>query len=76
LKPPNWLVDAHSSFDLDSLRDSLASHRRAKGHYWYWRGVTNTEDRLSSWKEAIVRLRSAGCGKAARELTVRLSREL
>jgi hypothetical protein len=75
-KPPNWLIDAHSSFDPDSLRDSMASHRRAKAHWWYWRGVVIREDRLSSWKEAIARLRSAGCGKAARDLTHRLSREL
>ena len=75
-KPPNWLIEAHSSFDPDSLRDSLASHRRAKAYFWYWRGVTSGEDRLSSWKESIVRLRSAGCRKAARELTQRLSREL
>ena len=75
-EPPNWLIEAHSSFDPDSLTESLASHRRAKAHWWYWRGVTNSEDRLSSWKEAIVRLRAAGCGKAARDLTQRLSREL
>ena len=73
---PNWLIEAHSSFDLESLGESLASHRRAKAHWWYWRGVTNSEDRLSSWRESIVRLRSAGCGKAARDLTQRLSREL
>ena len=75
-KPPNWLIEAHSAFDPESLGESLAPHRRAKAHWWYWRGVTNSEDRLSSWKEAIVRLRSAGCGKAARDLTQRLSREL
>ena len=75
-EPPKWLIDAHSDFDPESLRGSLASHRRAKAHWWYWRGVTNGEDRLSSWKEAIVRLRSTGCGQAARELTQRLSREL
>ena len=75
-EPPTWLIEAHSSFDPESLRESLAPHRRAKAHWWYWRGVTNREDRLSSWKEAIVRLRSTGCGKAARELTQRLSREL
>ena len=75
-EPPNWLIEAHSSFDPESLGESLAPHRRAKAHWWYWRGVTNREDRLSSWKEAIVRLRSTGCGKAARELTQRLSREL
>ncbi|MFL2966576.1 MAG: hypothetical protein ACJZ5D_02640, partial [Candidatus Thalassarchaeaceae archaeon] len=75
-EPPNWLIQAHSSFDPESLGESLAPHRRAKAHWWYWRGVTNREDRLSSWKEAIVRLRSTGCGKAARELTQRLSREL
>ena len=75
-QPPNWLIEAHSSFDPESLGESLAPHRRAKAHWWYWRGVTNSEDRLSSWKESIVRLRSAGCGKAARDLTQRLSREL
>ena len=75
-EPPTWLIEAHSSFDPESLGESLAPHRRAKAHWWYWRGVTNREDRLSSWKEAIVRLRSTGCGKAARELTQRLSREL
>ena len=75
-EPPNWLIEAHSSFDLESLDESLAPHRRAKAHWWYWRGVTNSDDRLSSWKESIVRLRSAGCGKAARHLTQRLSREL
>ena len=75
-EPPNWLIEAHSSFDPESLGESLAPHRRAKAHWWYWRGVTNSEDRLSSWKESIVRLRSAGCGKAARDLTQRLSREL
>ena len=32
--------------------------------------------RLSSWKEAIVRMRSSGSINAARELTARLSREL
>ncbi len=74
--PPGWLIEAHSSFEPESLSESLASHRRAKAHWWYWRGVTNREDRLSSWKEAIVRLRSSGCGKAARDLTHRLSREL
>ena len=75
-EPPNWLIEAHSSFDPESLGDSLAPHRRAKAHWWFWRGVTNRDDRLSSWKEAIVRLRSTGCGKAARDLTQRLSREL
>lgn len=75
-QPPSWLIKAHSEFDPESLGESLAPHRRAKAHWWYWRGVINRDDRLSSWKEAIVRLRSAGCGKAARELTQRLSREL
>jgi hypothetical protein len=74
--PPKWLIDAHSDFDPGSLRDSLAPHRRAEAHWWYWRGVVSREERLSSWKEAIVRLRSTGCGQASRELTRRLSREL
>ena len=75
-EPPNWLIEAHSSFDPESLDESRADHRRAYAHWWFWRGVTKKEDRLSSWKESIVRLRSSGCGKAARELTSRLTREL
>ena len=75
-EPPKWLIEAHTSFEIDSLRQDLASHRRAVSHWWYWRGVINRDDRLSSWKEAIVRMRAAGCGNASRELTQRLSREL
>ena len=75
-EPPKWLIEAHSDFDPGSLRGSLAPHRRAKAHWWYWRGVVKRDERLSSWKEAIVRLRSTGCGQASRELTRRLSSEL
>ncbi len=75
-KPPQWLIETHSSFDPDSLREDLASHRRAASHWWYWRGVLDSEDRLSSWKEAIVRLRTAECGHAANELIAKLSKEL
>ena len=75
-EPPKWLTEAHASFEIESLRQDLASHRRAVSHWWYWRGVINRDDRLSSWKEAIVRMRAAGCGNASRELTQRLSREL
>ncbi len=75
-EPPQWLIEAHSSFDPASLREDLASHRRAASHWWYWRGVLVREDRLSSWKEAIMRLRTAECGQAANDLIARLSREL
>ncbi len=74
--PPSWLIDQHAEFDPESLADSLPAHRRAKAHWWYWRGRVSREERLSCWKEAIVRLRSAGCGNASRELTNRLTREL
>ena len=74
--PPDWLIGMHSSFDLTSLRPDLASHRRAISHWWYWRGVIYAEDRLSSWKEAIARLRASECGKAARKLTEMLVKEL
>ena len=69
-------MEAHSSFSPDLLRGDLASHRRACSHWWFWRGVLEPENRLSSWKEAIVRLRSAECGEAAKELIRRLSNEL
>ena len=75
-EPPDWLVEAHSEFDHGTLNESMAHHRRALAHWWYWRGVVNRDERLSSWKEAIVRMRSSGSTNAARELTARLSREL
>ena len=75
-EPPKWLVEAHWQFDHGSLNESLAHHRRALAHWWYWRGAINRDERLSSWKEAIVRLRSSGSGNAARELTAMLSRAL
>ncbi len=75
-EPPQWLEEAHSSFDLEQLRPDIASHRRAASHWWYWRGVLNAEDRLSSWKEAIVRLRNSECGQAAKQLMQRLANEL
>ena len=74
--PPQWLIEEHAEFDPESLSDSLAPHRRAKAHWWFWRGQVSRDERLSSWKEAIVRLRSTGCGHAARELTNRLTREI
>ncbi len=75
-EPPTWLVEAHSSFEPGSLREDLASHRRAISHWWYWRGVLDSEQRLSSWKEAIQRFRTAECGHASKELIGRLSKEL
>jgi len=74
--PPSWLIEEHAEFDPESLSESIAPHRRAKAHWWFWRGQVSRKERLSSWKEAIVRLRSAGCGHAARELTNRLTREI
>ena len=74
--PPDWLLEAHSEFDHGALNESMAHHRRALAHWWYWRGAVNREERLSSWKEAIVRMRASGSINAARELTARLGREL
>jgi len=75
-EPPDWLVEAHSEFDHGALNESMAHHRRALAHWWYWRGTVNRDEMLSSWKEAIVRMRSSGSINAARELTARLGREL
>ena len=75
-EPPQWLEEAHASFDLEKLRPAIASHRRAASHWWYWRGVLTTEDWLSSGKESIVRLRNSECGQAAKQLMQRLANEL
>ena len=47
-EPPDWLVKAHSEFDHGALNESMAHHRRALAHWWYWRGVANRDERLSA----------------------------
>ncbi|MDP7002736.1 MAG: AAA family ATPase [Candidatus Thalassarchaeaceae archaeon] len=73
---PEWLRQAHSAESVTSLREEYSAHRRAIAQWWYWRGVLEPENRLSSWREAIGRLRSAECNNAAKELTAMLAREI
>ncbi len=74
--PSSWLREAHSRSSPGMLRDDLASHRRLTGQWWFWRGVLEPENRLSHWREAIGRLRSAECNNAAEDLIGRLSKAL
>jgi DNA-binding MarR family transcriptional regulator len=74
--PPRWLREAHSKSSPETLRDDIAAHRRLTGQWWFWRGMLEPESRLSHWREAIGRLRSAECNHAAEDLIGRLSKTL
>lgn len=74
--PPDWLRQAHSSESIGSLREDISAHRRAIAQMWYWRGVMDSQNRLSNWREAIGRFRTAECNSAAKELVGRLAKEI
>ena len=73
---PDWLVSAHNNAIGIELRPEIPSHRRLLAQRWYWRGVLEPNMRLSHWREAISRFKSAECPAAASELLVRLTRSL
>jgi len=73
---PQWLKNQHAMIKTGSLRKDLPSHRRLVAQCWYWRGVLEPNMRLSHWREAINRFKSAECSKASSELLVKLSRSL
>lgn len=73
---PDWLVSAHNNAIGVELRPEIPSHRRLLAQRWYWRGVLEPNMRLSHWREAISRFKSAECPAAASELLVRLTRSL
>ena len=73
---PDWLVSAHNNAIGIELRPEIPSHRRLLAQRWYWRGVLEPNMRLSHWREAISRFKSAECPTAASELLVRLTRSL
>jgi hypothetical protein len=73
---PDWLTRSHSTVATSPLRADIASHRRIAAQRWYWRGVLEPTMRLSHWREAISRFKSAECPAAAAELLLRLTRSL
>ena len=73
---PDWLVTAHNNTIGIELRPEIPSHRRLLAQRWYWRGVLEPNMRLSHWREAISRFKSAECPSAASELLLRLTRSL
>ena len=73
---PDWLVTAHNNAIGIELRPEIPSHRRLLAQRWYWRGVLEPNMRLSHWREAISRFKSAECPSAASELLLRLTRSL
>ena len=73
---PQWLVSSHNNAIAIELRPEIPSHRRILAQRWYWRGVLEPNMRLSHWREAISRFKSAECPFAASELLLRLTRSL
>ncbi|MDP6318549.1 MAG: AAA family ATPase [Candidatus Thalassarchaeaceae archaeon] len=73
---PDWLVSEHANLSAESLRSDVASHRRLIAQYWYWRGMLEPSMRLSHWREAISRFKTAECSNAAAELLIRLTQSL
>ena len=73
---PDWLVEAHASIAAAPLREDLAMHRRLCAQRWYWRGVLEPNRRLSHWREAVSRFRTAECSAAATELIGRMARTI
>ena len=73
---PDWLVSAHNNAIAIELRPEIPSHRRIMAQRWYWRGVLEPNMRLSHWREAISRFKSAECPSAASELLLKLTRSL
>ncbi len=65
---PDWLVSAHNNAIGIELRPEVPSHRRLLAQ--------EPNMRLSHWREAISRFKSAECPAAASELLVRLTRSL
>ena len=73
---PEWLIAEHANLNSNSLRPDIASHRRLSAQCWYWRGILEPSMRLSHWREAISRFKTAECSTAASDLLTRLTRSL
>lgn len=73
---PSWLQKAHLDENPQKLENGISANRRIKAQWWYWRGVIQPENRLSNWREAVNRFKSAGCNNASRELIEKLSKQL
>ena len=73
---PNWLQKSHMDDNPQQLENGISAHRRIKAQWWYWRGVIEPENRLSNWREAVNRFKSAECNNAARELIGQLSNQI
>jgi len=73
---PVWVQELHDDLFNNPLRDDLAAYRRINAQCWYWRGVLDSNLRLSCWQESIHRFRSAECTLAANELLNELTRSL
>ena len=66
---------------LENLRSvplplDLAAGRRLDALLWFWQGELATNQRLSYWREAVLRFRRAECPRAARSMTARLHKAL
>jgi DNA-binding MarR family transcriptional regulator len=73
---PIWVKQLHEDLFNNPLREDMAAYRRINAQCWYWRGILNSNLRLSCWQESIHRFRSAECTLAANELLDELTRSI
>jgi DNA polymerase III delta prime subunit len=73
---PVWVQELHNDLFNSPLRDDMAAYRRINAQCWYWRGILNSNLRLSCWQESIHRFRSAECTSAANELLDELTKSI
>ncbi|MEE2747729.1 MAG: hypothetical protein VX473_04600 [Candidatus Thermoplasmatota archaeon] len=53
-----------------------AAGRRLDALLWYWRGELESNQRVTYWREAILRFHRSECPRAARALTIKLHKAL
>ena len=67
-KYPEWIIQLHSEISEEHLREDIATYRRLSAQKWYWKGILEPEKKLSHWREALDKFKSAECSNAASEL--------
>ena len=67
-KYPEWIIQLHSEISEEYLPEDIATYRRLSAQKWYWKGILEPEKKLSHWREALGKFKSAECSNAANEL--------
>ena len=67
-KYPEWIIQLHSEISEEHLPEDIATYRRLSAQKWYWKGILEPKKKLSHWREALGKFKSAECSNAANEL--------